>query len=231
MSETLIQAAALIVPLVFAIVFHEVAHGLMARELGDPTAEQRNRLSLNPLRHVDPLGTVILPGLLALSHMPVFGWARPVPINFRRLRRPRRDMALVGLAGPGMNMVMAILAALALGLILRPYAGSDQELAGVPWFLALNFANFIQINVFLALFNMLPIPPFDGSHVVEALLPARYAERYARFRQVGMLLPILLLIVLPYLLPGFSITRYLRAPVDRVVSAMAPLTLFTAGAG
>ena len=109
MNDTLFQAATLILPLIFAIVFHEVAHGLVARWRGDPTAEQLNRLSLNPIRHVDPFGTVILPGMLALVKAPVFGWAKPVPVNSARLRNPRWDMVLVALAGPGMNLLLVAL--------------------------------------------------------------------------------------------------------------------------
>ena len=217
MNDTVIQAAALILPLVFAIVFHEVAHGLMARQLGDPTAEEQGRLSLNPLKHVDPVGTVILPGILALAHLPVFGWAKPVPVVASRLRHPRRDMMLVGAAGPGSNLIMAGIAAVVLGLVLRPYGG-EQEPAGIVHFIVLNLFNFISINVFLALFNLLPIPPFDGSHIVEGLLPESAARGYAKFRAVGMLIPIFLIIVLPALIPSFSVTQYLFAPVGWLVT-------------
>jgi len=105
--NTLFQIATWLIPLIIAIVFHEVSHGLVAKRLGDPTAEERGRLTFNPIRHVDPFGTVILPLLLALSHAPIFGWAKPVPVNYRRLRNPRRDMVLVALAGPGMNLLPA----------------------------------------------------------------------------------------------------------------------------
>ena len=229
MNDTIIQAAALILPLIFAIVFHEVAHGLMARSLGDPTAEERGRLSLNPLRHVDPIGTVILPGILALVHLPVFGWAKPVPVNFARLRHPRRDMMLVGAAGPGSNLIMAAIAAVVLGIVLRPFGGA-QEPGGVIGFIVLNLFNFISINVFLALFNLLPIPPFDGSHIVEGLLPEKLAHGYAKFRTVGMLIPIFLIIVLPNLIPGFSVTRYLIAPVEWAISWYVRLAALVAGA-
>ena len=209
MNETIIQAAALIVPLVFAIVFHEVAHGLMARRLGDPTAQEQGRLSLNPLRHVDPIGTVVLPGILALTHLPVFGWAKPVPVNFARLRHPRRDMMLVGAAGPGSNLIMAAIAAVVLGLVLRPYAGA-QEPTGVMGFVILNLFNFISINVFLALFNLLPIPPFDGSHIVEGLLPRRLVPAFNGLRRYGFVLVLLVIVVLPQMIPGFD-------PVGKVV--------------
>jgi len=230
MNQTVLQAAALILPLIFAIVFHEVAHGLAARALGDPTAEQLGRLSLNPLRHVDPLGTVILPGLLALTHLPIFGWAKPVPVNARRLRNPRRDMALVGAAGPAMNLVMAVVAALALGLIMRGYVGGGQPSAP-ELFVIQNLTNFIEINVFLALFNLLPVPPFDGSHIVEGVLPDAMAAGYAKIRALGMLLPVVLLIVLPSLIPGFSVVDYIAAPVDWMLEKYARLASLVAGAG
>src|SRR6478752_10768347 len=109
------QVAVWLVPLVIAIVFHEVAHGLAARKLGDTTAQARGRLSLNPIRHIDPFGTLVLPMLLAISHAPVFGWAKPVPVNYRRLNNPRRDMILVALAGPGMNLLLALIGSAILG--------------------------------------------------------------------------------------------------------------------
>jgi Zn-dependent protease len=165
MSDTVYQALALIVPLIFAIVFHEVAHGWVARALGDPTAQRMKRLTLNPLRHVDPIGTIVLPGLLALVKAPVFGWAKPVPVNKWMLRNPRYGMMAVAAAGPASNLILAGIAAIALGLLLRPYVGL-QEPGGFAGFAALNLFNFISINIFLALFNLLPIPPFDGSHIV-----------------------------------------------------------------
>lgn len=240
MNDMLIQAAALIVPLVFAIVFHEVAHGMMARHLGDPTAEELNRLSLNPLRHVDPIGTVVLPGFLALIHAPVFGWAKPVPVNARRLRNPRRDMMLVAAAGPGMNFIMAAAASVVLGLLVRgmPNAATFDDLFNlvgmmqpVPGFAALILILFISINVFLALFNLLPIPPFDGSHIVEGLLPDGLRQGYARIRALGMMLPILLLIVLPSLIPGFNVLRFIVGPVDWVLDRYAHLAMLAAGQG
>src|SRR3954467_11677936 len=124
------QVAVWLVPLIIAIVFHEVAHGLVARRLGDPTAEERGRLTLNPLKHIDPFGTVILPLLLAISHAPVFGWAKPVPVNYARLKNPRRDMVLVALAGPGMNLLLAIIGAVVLAATLslasEPYTETTK---------------------------------------------------------------------------------------------------------
>ena len=177
MNETLFQIAALVIPLVIAIVFHEVSHGFVARALGDPTAHLLGRLSLNPIKHVDPFGTVILPAILKLSGLPVFGWAKPVPVRKELLRNPRRDMMLVAAAGPGSNLVMAVIGAVLLGLLLR-FTGGVAESGLALGFLALNLFNFILINVFLALFNLLPVPPFDGGHIIEGLLPPRLAARY-----------------------------------------------------
>jgi Zn-dependent protease len=170
MSETIFQAAALIVPMIIAIVFHEVAHGWVARALGDPTAAEMNRLSLNPLRHVDPIGTIVLPGFLALIKAPVIGWAKPVPVNKYRLRNPRYGMMAVAAAGPATNFVLAALGAVLLGLLAQHRGGAPggSDLAA---FAAANLVYFLQVNIFLALFNLLPIPPFDGSHIVEGLLP------------------------------------------------------------
>ena len=203
MNDTIWQVATLALPLIFAIVFHEVAHGLAARALGDPTATEQRRLSLNPLRHVDLFGTLLLPGMLALAHLPVFGWAKPVPVDARRLRNPRRDMALVGAAGPAMNLVMALVAAIAIGLLAR-WLGPGHRPGAATAFVMSNLAVFLSINLFLALFNLLPLPPFDGSHVVEGLLPAPLARGYARFRRVGMLIPLVLIVLLPRLYPGFD---------------------------
>jgi Zn-dependent protease len=228
MNMTLGEIAAIAIALIFAIVFHEIAHGWMARALGDNTADEQNRLSLNPLRHVDPVGTVILPGFLAYLHAPVFGWAKPVPVNAQRLRNPRRDMMLVAAAGPGMNFLMATAASLLIGLLLRPYLGMQSPTGAVlAVFLTLSY--FVQYNVYLGLFNLLPIPPFDGSHIVEGLLPDGPRRTYGRFRQFGMMLPILLFIVLPSLLPSWNITRYLTAPVGWVLGNFELLTKFAAG--
>lgn len=211
MNDTIFQAAALILPMIFAIVFHEVAHGWVARALGDPTAAEMNRLSLNPLRHVDPIGTIILPGFLKLMGAPVFGWAKPVPVNQRRLNNPRFGMMAVAAAGPGTNLVLALLAAIGMGLMARAFAGGGEPSA--PWlFLALNLQNFLVINIFLALFNLLPIPPFDGSHIVEGLLPPRAAAQYARLRPFGLPLLFLLLLVIPSLFPGLGIVQNVVLP-------------------
>lgn len=210
MTEMLYSALALIIPLVVAIVFHEVAHGWVARALGDPTAHEQGRLSLNPLRHVDPLGTVILPGMLALIKAPIFGWAKPVPVLKHRLRNPRYGMMAVAAAGPGANFVLAAIAAMLLGLMVRGGAGEGAGAAVL--FLAANLNNFIMINVFLAMFNLLPIPPFDGSHIVEGLLPPAAARQYEKIRPFGFPLLFALLLVVPWLFPGLGIVENVVLP-------------------
>lgn len=211
MDNPLLQAAALLIPLVIAIVFHEVAHGWVARMLGDPTAKDARRLSLNPLRHVDPIGTVILPGFLALVKAPIFGWAKPVPVDFRRLRNPRRDMMLVAAAGPGTNLLLAFVGAVLLGLLMRIVPQTQGE-SVLFQFMALNLGNFLLINVFLALFNLLPIPPFDGSHIVEGALPRRAARSYRRLRPYGFPLLFLMLLVIPNLFPAWNVVERIVAP-------------------
>lgn len=211
MNDTLFQVAALVIPLVIAIVFHEVAHGWTARLLGDPTAAQLGRLSLNPIKHVDPFGTIILPGMLKLAGLPVFGWAKPVPVIKGRLRNPRRDMMIVAAAGPGSNLIMALIGAVALGLVMRGFAGGAEPSLAVS-FLAANLLNFILLNIFLALFNLLPLPPFDGGHIVEGLLPAQAARKYAAMHSKALLIMILLLVVLPWIAPSLNVVSWLVLP-------------------
>src|SRR5688500_15522399 len=152
MNDTLLTALALIPALVIAIVFHEVAHGWTALALGDPTAREHKRLSLNPIRHVDPFGTLILPGLLYLSGVPAFGWAKPVPVIKQRLRNPRFGMMAVAAAGPATNLVLATLGAVVLGLLVRSI---DAAPTGLLAYALASLNLFIAINVFLALFNLL----------------------------------------------------------------------------
>ena len=208
-SNTLFQIATWLVPLVIAIVFHEVAHGLVARRLGDPTAEERGRLTFNPFRHIDLFGTVLLPLLLALSHAPVFGWAKPVPVNYGRLRHPRRDMVLVALAGPGMNLVLAVVGAITLAATLSL---SSTHASFTTMLVAGNALNFVLINIFLGIFNLLPVPPFDGGHVIQGLLPPSLAPSFRAIGRYSLLVLVVLLLVLPML--GINV-------VGRVVSPIA----------
>jgi Zn-dependent protease len=201
-----------LVPLVIAIVFHEVSHGLVANMLGDSTAADRGRLSFNPIRHVDPVGTVALPMFLALVGGPVFGWAKPVPVEYSRLRNPRLDMVLVALAGPLSNLFLAALAAIALGVVVGSQGDAIAD-GGVWRFVIDNLFNFLLINIFLAVFNLIPLPPFDGGHVLEGALPRAMVPQYLRIARFGLPILIILLFVLPMLSPELSVVTKVVAPI------------------
>ena len=209
------QIAVWLVPLVIAIVFHEVAHGLVARRLGDPTAEQRGRLTLNPIKHIDPFGTVILPLALAITHAPVFGWAKPVPVDYRRLKNPRRDMVLVALAGPGMNLLLALIGAAILAATVSLSGGAED---GAARFIAANAINFVLINIFLGIFNLLPVPPFDGGHVVEGLLPPPLAQRFAKIGRFSLVVLMVLLLLLPMV--GINIVGRIVSPIAAAITRL-----------
>jgi Zn-dependent protease len=182
-----------VIPVIIAITFHEAAHGFVARLLGDDTAWRLGRVSFNPLKHIDTFGTILLPGLLLLLRSPfLFGYAKPVPVNFKALRNPRRDMVWVALAGPGMNLVLATLAALAFHLVV--YLPDTTSL----W-VAQNLKDALIINVLLAVFNMLPLPPLDGGRVAVGLLPDVLAKPLAALEPFGMLILIAVLFLVPLL--------------------------------
>jgi Zn-dependent protease len=188
---TLYDISVWVLPLVIAITFHEAAHGFVAHRLGDNTAFELGRVSFNPLRHIDPFGTLILPAILLLSHSPfLFGYARPVPVNFRALRNPRIGMIWVALAGPATNIALALIAAMAFHALAFAPASTAQWLAD-------NLKNAILINIVLAVFNMLPIPPLDGGRVAVGLLPNVLASPLSRLEPFGMLILIGFLIILP----------------------------------
>jgi Zn-dependent protease len=221
---TLYGVSVWVLPLLFAITFHEAAHGFAAHRLGDDTAYQLGRVSFNPLRHIDPFGTIILPGMLLLSHSPfLFGYAKPVPVNFKNLRNPRLDMVWVALAGPATNIILALLAALAFhGLPLVP-ADSAQWIAD-------NLKNALVINVVLAVFNMMPIPPLDGGRVAVGLLPRFLADPLSRLEPFGMLILIGFLILLPLAGSQFGLNLDVISAILRTATGFVlQLILFLTG--
>jgi Zn-dependent protease len=189
---TLYDVSVWVLPLVIAITFHEAAHGYVAHRLGDNTAFEQGRVSFNPLKHIDPFGTLIMPAILLVSHSPfLFGYAKPVPVNFRALRNPKVDMVWVALAGPATNIALALVAALAFHILGYLPENAAQWVAD-------NLKNALVINVILAIFNMLPIPPLDGGRVAVGLLPRALALPLARLEPYGMLILIGFLIILPW---------------------------------
>jgi Zn-dependent protease len=222
-NSTLYAVSVWILPVVIAITFHEAAHGFVAHHFGDNTAWQRGRVSFNPLKHIDPFGTLILPAVLLLSHSPfLFGYAKPVPVNFRNLRHPRIDMVWVALAGPATNIALALVAAAAFHLLAYAPENAAQWIAD-------NLKNALVINVVLAIFNMLPIPPLDGGRVAVGLLPNVLAVPLSRLEPYGMLILIGFLILLPMLGSQLGlnldvISAILRTATGYVISLLLLVT-------
>lgn len=181
--------AVAILPTLFAIVVHEVSHGWVAMRLGDMTAYAAGRLTLNPLKHIDPIGTILVPAILILTVGLAFGWAKPVPINWKNLHHPKRDIALVAAAGPGANLVMAFLWALLMKIgTLLPYGLFFRE----PLIYMSSFG--ILINAILLVFNLVPIPPTDGGHILTSMLPPHVAYRVSKIEPYGMFILIALMV-------------------------------------
>jgi len=195
-----------IIPLILAITLHEATHGFVAFQLGDDTAKRLGRVTLDPIKHIDPAGTVILPLMLVLMHAGfIIGWAKPVPVNFRNLHHPGRDMFLVAFAGPATNLVLAFISALALHL----------EAIIPPENAPLMYGNFymsVTINITLAVFNLIPLLPLDGGRMLNALLPPKLAKDHARTERHGMAI-ILLLFILPNLLFHISLASHMLYPI------------------
>jgi Zn-dependent protease len=216
-------ASTWVIPIVIAITFHEAAHGFVARLLGDEMASRVGRVSLNPFRYIDPFGTILLPGLLLLLHSPfLFGYAKPVPVNFRAPRDPRSGMVWVAAAGPAMNIALAILAALALHLVRY------LPVTAVQW-VAENLRNALVINVVLAVLNMFPFPPLDGGRIAVGVLPDIVASRLAQLEPYGMLILIGLLFIPPMLGAQLGVdlsivSRVIASSAHGIIDAILRLT-------
>jgi Zn-dependent protease len=213
-TDIIFQLALAVIPAILAITLHEAAHGYMALALGDDTARQAGRLSLNPLRHVDRVGTILLPGFLLIFQLLtihrvvfMFGWAKPVPVSAWKFRDPRRGMAVVAVAGPAMNFFLAWVAAL---LLPAPSTLADTSMDYLETVITQNpvagrfLFYFILTNLVLGLFNLLPIPPLDGGRIAVGLLPLELARQWARIERYGIVLVILVVFVLPHLIQGFD---------------------------
>jgi len=241
-NDIVLQIALAAIPAILAITLHEAAHGYAALALGDDTARQAGRLSLNPIRHIDRVGTIILPGFLLLFQLLtlgrvlfMFGWAKPVPVSAWKFKDPRRGMALVACAGPLMNFFLAWVAAL---LLPRPdgVAGSgfdylDAAISQHP-VIGLFLFYFMLTNLVLGLFNLLPIPPLDGGRIAVGLLPMSLARGWAQLERYGIVIVILVVFLLPHLIPGFDpFGQALNTIVPRAISLLLRLAGHDIGSG
>lgn len=188
-SGQLQKLAIWVLPVLFAITLHEVAHGWVAEKLGDKTARRLGRISLNPIRHIDPVGTVLVPLLLFFTGGFIFGWAKPVPVTWENLRQPKRDMALVAIAGPGANLLMGF----GWGLLAKLAASSSLEPTLAQGLVMMGIAG-LQINIVLMVLNLLPLPPLDGSRVVSSLLPPGPERAYSQIEPYGIVILLALMI-------------------------------------
>jgi Zn-dependent protease len=225
LAATIYQASTWVLPVVFAVTFHEAAHGYIALCFGDDTALRARRLTFNPLNHIDPFGTIVLPALLFLTSGFLFGYAKPVPVNFGRLHDPKRDMVWVALAGPGTNVLLAI----ASSLLFYGVAFLPPSPAG--W-IAANLVHSLQINAVLCVFNLLPLPPLDGGRVAVGLLPRSLAYPLARLEPYGIPIVLLMLFVLPWIGGQIGVNLNILAYVIGVpTQALINLVLTLTGQG
>jgi Zn-dependent protease len=226
LSGTAYTASTWVIPILIAITFHEAAHAYAAWRLGDETAFRLGRVTFNPLKHIDPFGSILLPALLFLTKAPfLFGWAKPVPVAFRNLRHPRRDMAIVAVAGPVTNVILALVSALLVHLVWLVPEIAER------WLLQTLYQS-ILLNLVLAIFNMIPVPPLDGSRIALSLLPGPLARPYAKLERFGFLILLGIIFLLPILgrQIGFDLNIF-RWLVGIPLAWLTPFFLSLAGVG
>ena len=209
-----------------ALTLHEVAHGFAAYKLGDPTAKSKGRLSLNPLKHIDPFGTVILPVMLMLLHWPIFGYAKPVPYNPSYFKDPRKGDFITGIAGPLANLAMAAVAAIVAWALWGIAPGLVQHNQFFAYFYTMFLPLFALINLYLMFFNLLPIPPLDGSSIFAILLPAKYLPKYYQIQQYAFPIFMIAVVVLPYVFNFNPFSWYLGITAGNLGNLMFPFEIY-----
>lgn len=219
---TILYYAAAILSFVPALVIHEVAHGFAAYKLGDPTAKQAGRLSLNPLKHIDPFGTVILPLLLMVMHWPIFGYAKPVPYNPSYFKDPRKGDAITGLAGPCANLIMACIAAAIMHLLYVVFGnGLYGNYFGI-FIYEIFLPYFVLINLYLMFFNLLPIPPLDGSSIIALFIPEKYLPKWYSIQHYAFPIFMICIIFLPYVIHFNPFSWYLNITAGSLGNLLMP---------
>lgn len=210
-----------VIPILVGVVFHEVAHGYVAYKLGDDTAKMEGRLSLNPVKHFDLLGTFVFPALLLITNAGfMFGWAKPVPVSYRKLLNPKRDMIFVAAAGPLANIIITIISL----IFLRYYSFNPTSLFDV--FLSYVIVNMVILNMILAIFNLMPFPPLDGSKILMGILPTKWAVEYAKLEKFGLHIIIGLLVIVPYIGQKFGMNWDILGGLVTSISAQFTNFLF-----
>ncbi len=223
MLEEVMYYACAIISFTVALTGHEVAHGFAAYKLGDPTAKRAGRLSLNPLKHIDPFGTVILPLMLMVLHMPIFGYAKPVPYNPSYFKDPRKGDAITGFAGPAANLIMAVLAALLAHLIFALAPHILQNEAG--YFVMLLLATFTLVNLYLMFFNLIPIPPLDGSSIIAVFIPEQWLPKWYSIQHYAFPIFMIAIIALPYVVGFNPFSWYLDVTAGNLGNALFPFRI------